>query len=77
MDKLNIINKSISEIRSLIGAECASIEELPELIKNHLGDSNRGMSTTAFVFSAKDSPVLPTSSSLDVSTGLILDLEED
>lgn len=76
MSKLDTINKSITEIREILGEECASIEQLPDLVRNIAYDPTRSGFTTAFVFSLESHPNTPTGGSLDTATGLVIGLEE-
>ena len=76
MDKLNVINKSINEIREILGEECANIEQLPDMIRSLATDPSRSGFTTAFVFSSESYPNTPTSGSLDTATGLVVGLED-
>lgn len=75
MNKLETINESISEIREILGAECAHISELPDLIRG-LNTSGAGY-TTAFVFSSVPNPIVPTAKTIDLSTGLVNDLNSE
>lgn len=75
MDKLQIINDSISEIRDILDADCANITELPELVRVLKEDPSRNGFTTVFVFSSLANPGVPTAKSLNTSTGLIADLD--
>ena len=75
MNKLEIINESISEIRDILGAECANIEDLPEMVKQLADDPARSGFTTAFVFSSESSPIRPEGGKLNTETGLVEDLE--
>jgi len=71
-NKLNIIENSVSEIREILGAECASIDQLPELIRSQIGTSAVGSgNSTAFLFSNSNYPGKPTGNTLDLQTGLV------
>ena len=74
-DKIKIINNSINEIREILGAECASIERLPELVRAYVKDDSRNGFTTAFVFSSDLHPARPSGGSLDTTTGLVVGLD--
>lgn len=76
MNKLEIINKTISEIRETLGAECANIEDLPDMIKQLATDPSKSGFTTAFVFSSESHPNAPTGGSLNTTTGLVVDIDE-
>ena len=76
-EKLNKINTSITEIRSILGEECASIEQLPSFVKNLADNAARSGFTTAFIFSSKNNPKIPTGGSLDTTTGLVVNIDED
>ena len=75
MSKLDTINKSITEIREILGEECASIEQLPDLVRNIAYDPTRSGFTTAFIFSSESHPNTPTGGSLDTATGLVVGVE--
>lgn len=75
MSKLEIINESISEIREILGAECASIEDLPEMVRQYAEDPSRSGFTTAFVFSSENSPNNPEGGILNTETGLVEGLD--
>jgi hypothetical protein len=74
--KLQIINKSINEIREILGEECADITQLPELVRDLSEKSAKSGYTTVFVFSTKVNPNKPTGGSLDTTTGMVLGLED-
>lgn len=76
-EKLNKINTSITEIRSILGEECASIEQLPSFVKNLADNAARSGFTTVFIFSSKNNPNIPTGGSLDTTTGLVVNIDED
>lgn len=76
MNKLEIINDTIADIRDILGAECANIEELPGLIENlQTKASNNGGFTTAFVFSSDTNPTIPTEGVLNTITGVVEGLD--
>lgn len=76
MNKLEIINDTIADIRDILGAECANIEELPGLIENlQTKASNNGGFTTAFVFSSDTNPTIPTEGVLNTTTGVVEGLD--
>lgn len=77
MDKLQIINKSIADIREILDAECTSIEKLPELVQTLSKEASRSGYTTSFVFSSKSNPNAPTGGSLDTTTGLVVEIEDE
>lgn len=77
MNKIETINQSISEIREILGAECANISELPSLVRNLTNDISKNGYTTAFVFSSESNPSLPTSEGLDTTTGLVSGLSSE
>lgn len=76
-EKLHKINNSITEIRNILGEECATIEQLPGFVKTLADNSARSGFTTAFIFSYKDNPNVPTGGSLDTTTGLVVNIDED
>jgi hypothetical protein len=76
MDKLELINKSINEIRTILGAECTPIEGLPAMVRALAEDPSKSGFTTSFVFSNEIGPARPTGGSLDTTTGLVTDLDE-
>lgn len=76
MNKLQIINESISEIRDILNADCTSVTELPDLVRNLVNDPSKSGYTTAFVFSSELQPNTPTGGSLDTTTGLVVGVEE-
>ena len=49
-EKLHKINNSITEIRNILGEECATIEQLPGFVKTLADNSARSGFTTAFIF---------------------------
>ena len=75
MNKLQVINESISEIRNILGAECANIEDIPELVKQLAEDPSKSGFTTSFVFSFEKAPGNPEGGKLNTETGLIEDLD--
>lgn len=75
MDKLHVINNSLSNIREILGEDCAHIQELPNIVQFLKDDSTKNGHTTSFVFSTQSSPNQPSGSSLDTTTGLVTDLE--
>lgn len=75
MSKLETINKSISEIRNILGEECVDIEQLPNLIRNIVNDSSRSGFTTTFLFSNDLNPTLPVGGTFNIETGLVEELE--
>lgn len=77
MNKLETINKTLTEIREILGAECANIEELPELVSALYEKTARGGFTTSFVFSSNSNPTLPVGGKLNIITGLIEGLNGD
>lgn len=78
MNKLEIINKSVSEIREKLGAECVNIEDLPGLIDEVYSQTpNTGGNTTAFIFSSSVNPVFPSGGTLNLDTGLVEGLNGD
>lgn len=77
MNKLETINKTLTEIREILGAECANIEELPELVSALYEKTARGGFTTSFVFSLNSNPTLPVGGKLNIITGLIEGLNGD
>lgn len=76
MDKLELINKSINEIRTILGAECTPIEGLPAMVRALAEDPSKSGFTTSFVFSNEIGPARPTGGNLDTTTGLVADLDE-
>ena len=75
--KLEIINDTLEEIRDILEVpECASIEEIPSILKGVLGDPSRNGYTTVFAFSSYVMPEKPTANTLDVSTGMVTGLDE-
>jgi hypothetical protein len=74
-NKTEIIYEALDEIREVLGAECATIEELPGIVRNVVNDPARSGFTTSFVFSSEPNPNLPTADSLDMQTGLISNLD--
>lgn len=77
MNTLENINKSISEIRELLGEECATIEELPGLIKSIVEDPSKSGYTTSFVFSSSTNPNTPSGGTFNTETGLVDGLDGD
>lgn len=77
MNKLQIINKAISDIRETLDAECTSIERLPELVQTLSKEASRSGYTTSFVFSSRSNPNAPTGGSLDTTTGLVVEIEDE
>ena len=75
MDKLHIINNSLSNIREILGEDCTHIQELPNVVQFLKDDATKNGHTTSFVFSTQPSPNQPSGSSLDTTTGLVTDLE--
>ena len=75
-DKINIINDSISEIRDVLGQDCADIEQLPSFVRELVENSSRNGFTTVFVFSSDSNPNIPSGGSLDTTTGMVIGLEE-
>jgi hypothetical protein len=71
MNKLEQINKSITEIREMLGEDCTPISELPEKVKDVVEHVARGYFTTAFVFSKESNPTKPSGGKLNVVTGLV------
>ena len=76
MNKINIINNSINEIREILGQDCADIEQLPDLVRELVEDPSRNGFTTVFVFSSDSNPNIPSGGSLDTTTGMVIGLEE-
>lgn len=73
---LEIINKSVNEIREIVGARCAHISDLPKIIQALKDNSGSGYSTV-FVFSDNSFlPETPSASKLNIETGLLEDLDE-
>lgn len=77
MDKLQTINKSITEIREILGEKCANINQLPSLVKTLADKAAMGGFTTVFVFSSDLYPNVPTGGSLDTTTGLVMGLADN
>lgn len=75
MDRLEQINKSITEIREILGAECAPITDLPEKVRTLSEQAVRGGFTTVFVFSGDSNPNKPSGGSLNTITGLVEGLD--
>lgn len=75
MDRLEQINKSITEIRKILGAECAPITDLPEKVRTLSEQAVRGGFTTVFVFSGDSNPNKPSGGSLNTTTGLVEGLD--
>lgn len=78
-EKLETINNSITEIREIVGAPCANISELPDLVRSlsSAGGGLGGGYMTAFAFSSLTSPNTPSGNTLDTSTGYVTDLDSD
>lgn len=76
-NNLENINKSISEIRELLGEECATIEELPDLIKSIVEDPSKSGYTTSFIFSSSTNPNTPSGGTFNTETGLVDGLDGD
>jgi hypothetical protein len=74
---LEAINKSITEIRELLNAECTPIDQLPDMVSDLSKSAAKSGYTTAFVFSTNSNPNTPTGGSLDTTTGLVVDIEDD
>lgn len=75
MDKLHVINNSLSNIREILGEDCTHIQELPNIVQFLKDDATKNGHTTSFIFSTQSSPNQPSGSSLDTTTGLVTDLE--
>jgi hypothetical protein len=60
MNKINIIEKVITEIREAIGEPCEHIENLPEKINELVEDASKVGYSTVFVFSNEENPNKPT-----------------
>lgn len=76
MNKLETINSSITEIREILGAECASVGQLPDLVRTLSEEASKSGYTTAFLFSTESNPNIPTGGSLDTTTGLVIGIED-
>lgn len=74
---LEAINKSITEIRELLNAECTPIDQLPDMVSDLSKSAAKSGYTTAFMFSTNSNPNTPTGGSLDTTTGLVVDIEDD
>lgn len=77
MNKLELINNSVNEIREILGVECAPVEALPEMIRQIAEDPSRSGLSTIFVWSTDDAPGDPNSNKLDVATGILSDLSDE
>lgn len=74
---LETINKTVNEIREILNAECAPIDQLPEMVNDLSQTATKSGFTTAFIFSTKPNPNMPTGGSLDTTTGLVVGIEDD
>jgi hypothetical protein len=76
-EKLQTIYKVTQQIREIVDDECIPLEDLPEAIKDKLKEGGAGGSgfTTAFAFSSTNS-IAPTSEKMNMSTGLVENLDE-
>lgn len=74
-NKTEIIYEALDEIRDILGAECATVEELPGLVRNVVNDPARSGFTTSFIFSSENNPNFPTADALDTQTGLVSNLD--
>jgi hypothetical protein len=75
-NQLEIINKSVNEIREILNAKDAAIYELPDMVKALSEKAANSGFTTAFIFSTESNPIVPTGGSLDATTGLVTNIEE-
>ena len=75
-NKTEIIYEALDEIRDILGAECTPIDELPDVVRSVVNDPKRGGFTTVFLFSAEKNPVTPSATTLDVSTGLVDNVDD-
>ena len=75
-DKTEIVYEAINGIREALDAQCTPISELPEMVRTLVNDTSRNGLTTAFVFSSVASPTIPSAKKIDLTSGLIKDLDE-
>jgi hypothetical protein len=68
---LEVINESVNEIREILGAECATIDELPAMVRALSESASKGGFTTAFIFSVNSNPNRPTGGSFNATTGSV------
>ena len=78
--KVQIIYENLQSIREALYDNtnaCVTIDQVAEDVARLASDPSRNGFTTAFVFSSENYPNKPTATTLDVSTGLVnnLDLE--
>jgi hypothetical protein len=77
-NKIEIIRDAVDEIRTIVNAECAPISELPGIVEEYVSNkAGGGGLTTTFVFSTATNPTMPNATSIDVTTGLVNDLNKD
>lgn len=77
-NKIEIIRDAVDEIRTIVNAECAPISELPGIVEEYISNKTGGGGlTTTFVFSTATNPTIPNATSIDVTTGLVNDLNKD
>lgn len=74
MDKLEKINEAVNEIREILNVECASIEDLPNMVRQLAEDPSRGGFTTSFIFSSNVNNPTPSECVLN-SDGLVEGLD--
>ena len=79
-DKVQIIYENLQSIREALYDDpnaCTTIDQVAEDVANLAADPSKNGFTTAFVFSSESYPNKPTASTLDVSTGLVNDLDSE
>ncbi len=72
---LETINNSIKEIREILNAECAPINQLPDMVSDLSKSAAKSGYTTAFMFSTNPNPTRPVGGNFDITTGLVDGIE--
>jgi hypothetical protein len=75
-NKIKIIHDAVDEIRNIVNAKCVPISKLPEVVENYTNNEVGGGLTTIFLFSTELAPSIPTANSIDISSGIVNDLDE-
>ena len=76
MNKLETIYTQIERIRTALGMDCSSIEEVADAVEAMANDTSRSGLTTVFVFS-NSGYNKPTATTMNMRTGEVEDLDEE